>query len=135
MRIKSGKVVKTPFFISNVNIGFDGEEYGSRQWVHSVPSFEGERRITDLDFYPIEYGLAKNMGRNSTAATLKQSVSLQEALHERGRRFQELAKTKQIVHCEYRGMTLDRVPEQVSTSITTPSWIISLQISRSTVMS
>lgn len=106
-----------PFTIDYFAIDFDGTEFGARLSHLDIEPYEGEKRVIDLELYPIAYGKSERhtptSGSDSASITPSCGITLREALIERGRKFKEYASASQSGHCEYRGMTIDSDPEMV----------------------
>ena len=91
------------FDILTYSYEFDGKELGACQQLHTVKSYDGLKSITSLPCFPIIYS--------------KQSRRLKprEFFIERGKRFVELTRNKDVVHKRYNGLTLamDELREEV----------------------
>lgn len=91
------------FDILTYSYEFDGKELGACQQLHTIKSYDGLKAITSLPCFPIIYS--------------KQSRRLKprEFFIERGKRFLELTRNKDVVHKRYNGLTLamDELREEV----------------------
>ena len=82
---------------------FDGKELGACQQLHTIKSYDGLKAITSLPCFPIIY--SKHSRR----------LKPREAFIQRGKRFLELTRNKEVVHKRYNGLTLamDELREEV----------------------
>lgn len=78
---------------------FDGKQYGPVNQTFQMPKFDGAREITSLPVIPLEIGA--------------DSKHLRNELLERGKKFAELSNPAKTAHKLYKGLTLDKRPEQV----------------------
>lgn len=100
---------RNPFVIDYFGIDFDGEVLGPISSQYLIEPFDGEKKIAELSLFPMEYAkkpAGASANRITTSLTLNPSLSLRDALVERGSRFRKLANAKHMAHCEYRGMTI-----------------------------
>ncbi|KAI2782628.1 P-loop containing nucleoside triphosphate hydrolase protein [Daldinia loculata] len=89
---------------------FDGKQYGPVNQTFQMPKFDGAREITSLPVIPLEIGA--------------DSKNLRNELLERGKKFAELSNPAKTAHKLYKGLTLDKRPEQVESEV-----IIDFQLS------
>lgn len=97
----------SPFRIDCMKFDFDGENFGPVQTVIKILNFDEERRIPDLEVYPLDFG--------------EDSVALRKILLERGLRF---AAFRDCRHQKYEGLSLAEPPEKVRTRLRFDEWLL-----------
>ncbi|KAF4454438.1 Protein MSP1 [Fusarium austroafricanum] len=114
MEDSSDESIDDDISIQCVFIHFDGQQIGPVLRTFSIPKFDGEKPVTSLTIYPIQFHVRKKLDRH--IMKLKQSgdqvdeavkngvTKLQETLVERGKLFTEVAAVK---HMYYSGLTVD----------------------------
>ena len=88
---------------------FDGKELGARQQLHTVKWYDGDKMITSLPCYPINY--SKTSG----------GLNPRDFFIKRGKRFLDLTRQADVVHKRYDGLTLamDGLREEVRQTLNT----------------
>lgn len=84
----------SPFKLDLIRFDFDGEYYGPCHITFSIKVYDGEKEITDLDVYPIQFA----------------EGALRRSLVERGQRF---TRFKDFEHMKYVGWSLDYPNKEV----------------------
>lgn len=102
--------VTNPFVLDFFYIQYNGQEFGLSQAHHKIKPFTGEKAIMNLEYYPIQYS------RSRGAADQEGHDQTWDMLMKRGAKFKQLADATKVGHCEYKGMTVESVPELVSDS-------------------
>ncbi|KAI1479345.1 P-loop containing nucleoside triphosphate hydrolase protein [Daldinia eschscholtzii] len=82
---------------------FDGKQYGPVNQTFQIPKFDGAREITSLPVVPLEIK--------------DDSENLRKELLKRGKKFAELSDPAKAAHKLYKGLTLDKRPEQVESEV------------------
>ena len=100
--MSSGREVPK-FDILTYSYEFDGKELGACQQLHTIKAYDGLKAITSLPCFPIIY------------SKYSRRLKPREFFIERGKRFLELTRSKDIVHKRYNGLTLamDELREEV----------------------
>ena len=78
---------------------FDGKQYGPVNQTFQIPKFDGPREVSSLPIVPLEIR--------------DDSEKIRNELLERGKKFAELSNPAKTAHKLYKGLTLDKRPEQV----------------------
>jgi hypothetical protein len=87
------------FVIECFYIHYDGTRFGPVNASFQIRKFDGERDITSLPVVPLQW--------------YEGECEIRERLVERGRKFTQLSNPKERAHRRYKGLTLDKNPEQV----------------------
>ncbi|KAJ5548559.1 hypothetical protein N7513_005793 [Penicillium frequentans] len=91
------------FIVECFYIDFDGTQYGPVNRTFQIRKYEGERDMTALPVYPLQCD--------------PQHESIHEAMVTRGESFAILSNPQKTAHKQYRGLTLDKHPEQVESQV------------------
>jgi hypothetical protein len=91
------------FIVECFYIDFDGIQYGPVNRTFQIRKYEGERDMTALPVYPLQCG--------------PDHESIREAMVTRGESFAVLSNRQKTAHKQYRGLTLDKHPEQVESQV------------------
>lgn len=92
----SRKSKRSPFRLDCIKYDFDGEVFGPLQETLSLVEYNDEKKITELDVYPMEFS--------------EDQTALNRVLIERGRQFAGFHKFK---HKRYAGLSLQDPQEEV----------------------
>ncbi|KAJ5999284.1 hypothetical protein N7451_007094 [Penicillium sp. IBT 35674x] len=87
------------FIVECFYIDFDGTQYGPVNRTFQIRKYEGERDLTALPVYPLQCD--------------PNHESIREEMVTRGENFAGLSNPEKTAHKQYRGLTLDKHPEQV----------------------
>ncbi|KAK6948964.1 hypothetical protein Daesc_009036 [Daldinia eschscholtzii] len=82
---------------------FDGKQYGPVNQTFQIPKFDGPREVSSLPIVPLEIR--------------DDSEKIRNELLERGKKFAELSNPAKTAHKLYKGLTLDKRPEQVESEV------------------
>ncbi|KAI1740315.1 hypothetical protein F4680DRAFT_116087 [Xylaria scruposa] len=91
------------FVIECFYIHYDGARFGPVNKTFQIRRFDGERNITMLPVAPLR--------------CYADEGEIRKRLETRGKRFTELSKPATRAHRKYKGLTLDRTPEQVESEV------------------
>ncbi|KAJ5150895.1 uncharacterized protein N7482_010147 [Penicillium canariense] len=91
------------FIVECFYIDFDGAQYGPVNRTFQIRKYEGERDMTALPVYPLQCD--------------PDHESIREAMVTRGEIFAVLSNPQKTAHKQYRGLTLDKHPEQVESQV------------------
>ncbi|KAK3305667.1 uncharacterized protein B0T15DRAFT_396394 [Chaetomium strumarium] len=91
------------FIIECFYIHYDGTRFGPVNASFQIRKFDGERDITALPVVPLQWYENKD--------------EIRKRLLERGDKFKQLSHPKERAHRRYKGLTLDKNPEQVESEV------------------
>ncbi|KAJ5836217.1 hypothetical protein N7447_002243 [Penicillium robsamsonii] len=91
------------FIVECFYVDFDGAQYGPVNCTFQIRKYEGERDMTALPVYPLQFD--------------PDHESIREAMVIRGENFAVLSNPQKTAHKQYRGLTLDKHPEQVESQV------------------
>ncbi|KAJ5537845.1 hypothetical protein N7494_007324 [Penicillium frequentans] len=91
------------FIVECFYIDFDGAQYGPVNRTFQIRKYEGERDLTALPVYPLQCD--------------PNHESIREDMVIRGENFAILSNPQKTAHKQYRGLTLDKHPEQVESQV------------------
>ncbi|KAJ5494612.1 hypothetical protein N7463_010699 [Penicillium fimorum] len=91
------------FIVECFYVDFDGAQYGPVNRTFQIRKYEGERDMTALPVYPLQCD--------------PDHESIREAMVTRGENFAVLSNPQKTAHKQYRGLTLDKHPEQVESQV------------------
>ncbi|KAJ5726047.1 uncharacterized protein N7483_007404 [Penicillium malachiteum] len=91
------------FIVECFYIDFDGVQYGPVNRTFQIRKYEGERELTALPVYPLQCD--------------PNPEGIREAMVARGENFAVLSNPQKTAHKQYRGLTLDKHPEQVESQV------------------
>ncbi|KAJ5704061.1 hypothetical protein N7493_011199 [Penicillium malachiteum] len=91
------------FIVECFYIDFDGVQYGPVNCTFQIRKYEGERDMSALPVYPLQCD--------------PEPDSIREAMVARGENFAVLSNPQKTAHKQYRGLTLNKHPEQVESQV------------------
>ncbi|KAJ6031605.1 hypothetical protein N7540_002337 [Penicillium herquei] len=91
------------FIVECFYIDFDGAQYGPVNRTFQIRKYEGEKELTSLPVYPLQCD--------------SEPETIREAMVARGENFAVLSNPQKTAHKQYRGLTLDKHPEQVESQV------------------
>ncbi|KAJ5613894.1 hypothetical protein N7528_007548 [Penicillium herquei] len=91
------------FIVECFYIDFDGVQYGPVNRTFQIRKYEGERDLKSLPVYPLQCD--------------SNHESVRKAMVARGDNFAVLSNPQKTAHKQYRGLTLDKHPEQVESQV------------------
>lgn len=106
---------KNAFAILTFSVDCDGHFFGPVQHLYKIDAWDGERRMTSLPIYPLEYADAAANEGDTESMTLPNAKAA--FLRSRGRKFCEIANTQQLAHRDYRGFGLGKIREEVNNQL------------------
>ncbi|KAJ5703972.1 hypothetical protein N7493_011110 [Penicillium malachiteum] len=91
------------FIVECFYIDFDGSQYGPVNRTFQIRKYEGERDLKALPVYPLQCD--------------SDPEGVRKAMVARGDNFAVLSNPQKTAHKQYRGLTLDKHPEQVESQV------------------
>lgn len=91
------------FIVECVYFEFDGHQYGPVQKTFVIRKYDGEKPITSLPVFPLEFD--------------PKHVEVRKKLTARGNTYLELSQADQVAHKHYSGLTFDEPHEEVGIGV------------------